>query len=112
MYPTTDIWLILPEILLVLYACAVLLLEPFVPSSQKQILAYFSLAALGLAGFTSFRLIRLDYAAFAGMYLLDPYSTFFKFLLYFAAVFVILLSMNYLKIEKINIGEYYAFLLI
>jgi NADH-quinone oxidoreductase subunit N len=46
------------------------------------------------------------------MYLLDPYSTFFKFLLYIAAAFVILLSINYLKIEKINIGEYYAFLLI
>ena len=112
MYPTTDVWLILPEILLVVYACAVLLMEPFVPPSQKQILAYFSLAALALAGFASFRLIHLDYAAFGGMYLLDPYSTFFKFILYIAAAFVILLSMNYLKIEKINIGEYYTFLLI
>jgi NADH-quinone oxidoreductase subunit N len=46
------------------------------------------------------------------MYLLDPYSTFFKFLLYIAAALVILLSMNYLKVDKINIGEYYAFLLI
>lgn len=112
MYPATDIWLILPEILLVVYACAVLLLEPFVPPSQKQILAYFSLAALALAGFTSYRFIHLEYAAFSGMYLLDTYSAFFKFLLYIAATFVILLSMNYLKIEKINIGEYYAFILI
>ena len=112
MFPMADIWLILPEILLVLYACAILLLEPFVPSSQKAILAYFSLAALALAGFTSFRLIHLDYAVFSGMYLLDPYSTFFKFLLYIASAFVVLLSMNYIKIEKINIGEYYAFLLI
>lgn len=112
MYPTTDIWLILPEILLILYACVILVLEPFIPPSQKGILAYFSLAALALAGFASFRLVHLDYAAFSGMYLLDPYSTFFKFLLYIAAALVVLLSMNYLKIEKINLGEYYAFLLI
>ena len=112
MFPMTDIWLILPEIILIVYACAILVLEPFVSSSQKGILAYFSLTALALAGFTSFRLSHLGYAAFSGMYLLDPYSSFFKFLLYIAAVLVVLLSMNYLKVEKINIGEYYAFLLI
>ncbi len=112
MFPMTDIWLILPEILLILYACVILLLEPFIPPSQKEILAYFSLAALALAGFASFRLIHLNYPVFSGMYLLDPYSTFFKFLLYIAAALVVLLSMNYLKIEKINLGEYYAFLLI
>jgi len=112
MFPLADIGLILPEILLTLFACVILLLEPFIPSSQKEILAYFSLLALALAGFTSFRLNHLDYAAFSGMYLLDPYSTFFKFLLYIASALVVLLSMNYLKIEKINIGEYYAFLLI
>src|SRR3989304_2454726 len=101
MFPTTDIWLILPEILLTLYACVILLLEPFIPPSQKEILAYFSLAALALAGFTSFPFMHLDHAVFSGMYLLDPYSTFFKFLLYVAAALVVLLSMNYLKIEKI-----------
>lgn len=112
MFPLADIATILPEMLLTLYACTILMLEPFIPSSRKDILAYASLVALGLAGFASFRLIHLDYPAFSGMYLLDPYSTFFKFLLYIAAALVILLSMNYLKIEKINIGEYYAFLLI
>ena len=107
-----DLAVILPEMLLILYACVILLFEPFLPSSRKEILAYASLVALALAGFASFRLIHLDYTAFSGMYLLDPFSTFFKFLLYVAAALVVLLSMNYIKIEKINLGEYYAFLLI
>jgi NADH-quinone oxidoreductase subunit N len=111
-FSLVDIAVILPETLLILYACAILLIEPLVPASRKEILAYASLVALALAGFASFRLMHLDYSAFSGMYLLDPFSTFFKFLLYLAAALVILLSMNYIRIEKINLGEYYAFLLI
>ena len=107
-----DIGAILPEIMLVTYACVVLLLEAF--SSRgipKEVLAYWSLAALGLAAFATVRLMWVDLPVMGGLVALDPYSNFFKLILYGAAAITILLSMNYLKQEKINIGEYYAFIL-
>ena len=48
---------------------------------------------------------------FGGTFLLDPFSTFFKFVFYIACGLGILLSMNYLKIEDIHRGEYYALML-
>ena len=107
-----DIGAILPEILLVIYACAVLLLEVFIPKERRgDILAYASLVALALAAYATARLMWMDLTVLGGLFILDPYSNFFKLIIYGAAAITILLSMNYLKQENINLGEYYAFIL-
>jgi NADH-quinone oxidoreductase subunit N len=106
-----DIGAILPEIILVVYGCAVLLLETFTARTQKDILAYWSLAGLALAGYGTARLMWAHESVMGGLFLLDPYSNFFKLVLYVAAAVTILLSMNYLKQENINVGEYYAIIL-
>jgi NADH-quinone oxidoreductase subunit N len=106
-----DIGAILPEIILVIYGCAVLLLETFTSKTQKDILAYWSLAGLALAGYGTARLMWAHESVMGGLFLLDPYSNFFKLVLYIAAAITILLSISYLKQEHINVGEYYAFIL-
>ena len=106
-----DMGAILPEILLASYACAVLILAAFIPRERGDILAYASLVALGLAGFATSRLMWVDLTVLGGMFILDPYSNFFKLVLYGAAALTILLSLSYLKQEQIHLGEYYAFIL-
>ena len=110
--PLSDLYAILPELIIVLYACIVLAFDPFIPKARKGDLAFTSLLALGLAFFASYRFMNMEIQAFSNMFVLDPFSTFFKFLFYIITALTILLSINYLKIEEVHLGEYYAFLLL
>ncbi|MBI3609821.1 MAG: NADH-quinone oxidoreductase subunit N [Nitrospirae bacterium] len=111
-FSVTDIGAVLPEILIAVYACAILLIEPFLPKDRREILAYFGLAALGLAFIATWQLLWADLTVLNGMFVLDPFGNFFKLLLYVAAIMTILLSMGYLRRERIDLGEYYAFILL
>lgn len=106
-----DVGAILPEILLISYACVILLISTFIPKNQRDILAYASLTGLGLAAYATLRVLWVEVPVFSGLYILDPYSNFFKILFYIAAGMTILLSLNYVRQEGINLGEYYAFIL-
>ena len=106
-----DIGFILPEILLVVSACAVLLLETIIQKERRDILAYASLVALALAAYATVRFMWMDLSIMDGRFILDPYSNFFKIIIYIGAAITILLSLNYLKQERIHLGEYYAFVL-
>ncbi|HEX9759178.1 MAG TPA: NADH-quinone oxidoreductase subunit N [Nitrospiria bacterium] len=111
-FPITDLYAILPELIIVLYACIILVFDPFISNEKKVHLAWTSLLALGLAFFASYRFMSLEIEAFSGMFILDPFSTFFKFLFYTITAITILMSINYLKLEGVHLGEYYAFLLL
>ncbi|HUK56144.1 MAG TPA: NADH-quinone oxidoreductase subunit N [Nitrospiria bacterium] len=110
-FSVADIGAVLPEIIVAVYACAVLLIEPFLPKDRRDVLAYFGFAALGLAFWGTSRVMWTDLSVLNGMFVLDPFGNFFKLLLYVAAAMTILLSMGYLKREGIHLGEYYAFVL-
>ena len=111
-FSVTDIGAVLPEIIVAAYACAILLIEPFIPKDRRNILAFFGLAALGLAFYATVNLMWTDLSVMNGMFILDPFGNFFKLILYAAAAMTILLSMGYLKREGIELGEYYAFILL
>jgi NADH-quinone oxidoreductase subunit N len=111
-FSVADIGAVLPEIIVAVYACAILLIEPFIPKDRRNILAYFGLAALGLAFYATVNLMWTDLSVMNGMFILDPFGNFFKLILYGAAAMTILLSMGYLKREGIDLGEYYAFILL
>ncbi|MEK6683687.1 MAG: NADH-quinone oxidoreductase subunit N [Nitrospirota bacterium] len=110
-FSVTDIGAVLPEIIVAAYACAILLIEPFIPKDRRNILAFFGLAALGLAFYATVNLMWTDLSVMNGMFILDPFGNFFKLILYVAAAMTILLSIGYLKREGIDLGEYYAFIL-
>lgn len=102
---------ILPEVVVITAALLVLILDFFVGKEQKSILGWFSLAGIVIAAYVSGGLMSMSGSFFDGTFLLDPFSTYFKFVFYIACSLGILVSINYLKIEEINRGEYYALML-
>ena len=107
-----DLFAILPELLVVFAACAVLALDPITPSSKKDGLAWLSLGTMAICmGLTAAR-FGSPTTAFGGLVVIDNYSCFWKLLLYFVTGLTILLSFSYLKEERIYLGEYYGFILL
>jgi len=102
---------ILPETVVITVALLVLLFDLFIQKDRKASLGWFSLAGIAGAAVATYKLTGASGAFFAGTFLLDPFSAFFKFVFYLACGLGILLSINYLKVEKIQRGEYYALML-
>ncbi|OGW60448.1 MAG: hypothetical protein A2638_01500 [Nitrospirae bacterium RIFCSPHIGHO2_01_FULL_66_17] len=103
---------IAPEIVLTIGACALFLFDLAIPKHEKDKLGYFAIGILAVAFYGSWKLAAVETEIFSGMFTLDPYATYFKMLVYLAGAITILLSMTYLEIEKIHLGEYYGFILL
>lgn len=107
-----DLFAILPELLVILAACAVLALDPITPPSRKDGLAWLSLGTMAVCmGLTAARMSDPT-TVFGGIVVVDAYSCFWKLLLYFVTGLTILLSFSYLKAERLYFGEYYGFVLL
>jgi NADH-quinone oxidoreductase subunit N len=110
-FSTQDILYIIPEIIVVGFAMAILVLDAFVPKGKKSTLAWLSIAGLIVAAAETWGLRDVNVTAFYGMFVLDSYAVFFKMIFYIAAGMAIMISMNYIKVEEIERGEYYALIL-
>ena len=110
--PLADLVTILPEIIVVLAACALLVLDPITPASKKDFLAWMSLAALVVCFFVTMSNMTERVYAFSDLVIVDPYSSFWKLLLYVVSGLTILLSLTYLKEEGIDLAEFYGFILL
>lgn len=102
---------ILPELIVVIVALTVLIFDLFLEKEYKAVLGWYSLGGIVIAAYASYSLMPTGGTFFAGTFLLDPFSTYFKFVFYSACGLGILVSINYLKIEGILRGEYYALML-
>jgi len=101
----------LPEITVVAGACILLIVGQLVPKGQEAILVWASVAVVLFAALATFTLSGGP-PAYAGMFVADPFSVFFKSLFYLAIVLTFLLSRNYADIEGIGGSEYYVLLLL
>ncbi len=111
----TDLLVILPELIVVAAACLVLALDPVTPSSRKHLLAWLSLGALALCiGLTGGQIsvLNMRVFAFSDLVVVDGYARFWKLLLYGVTGLTILMSLPYLKAERLHLGEYYGFILL
>lgn len=102
---------IYPEFVVIAVALSILILDFFVESKYKSYLGWYSLIGLVIAASASIALMKTSGAFFAGTFLLDPFAFFFKFVFYISCGLGILLSINYLNIEGVRKGEYYALML-
>ncbi|MBD9510959.1 NADH-quinone oxidoreductase subunit N [Ensifer sp. ENS10] len=102
----------LPEIIVVTGACILLIAGQFVPKGRDAVLVWSSVAIVLLAALGTFTLSGGAQPAYAGMFVADPFSVFFKSLFYLAIVLTFLLSRNYADIEGIGGSEYYVLLLL
>ncbi|WVT75737.1 NADH-quinone oxidoreductase subunit N (plasmid) [Sinorhizobium chiapasense] len=101
----------LPEITAVAGACILLIVGQLVPKGQEAILVWASVAVVLFAALATFTLSGGP-PAYAGMFVADPFSVFFKSLFYLAIILTFLLSRNYADIEGIGGSEYYVLLLL
>src|SRR5258705_13418050 len=107
--------LLLPEMMLVLFAMGILLTDYLLEARDKYFNAL--MAMLGVI-FSAVCLWQLRPAAasgraigFSNSLLVDPFFLFFAFIFLIATALVIILSVRYLQIEDENHGEYYALIL-
>jgi len=105
-----------PEIIIITGACVALMLSLVPQARLDVILGLFSLAVIILAAIMSYMLPRLltgdaPQTVYAGMFVVDEFSTFFKLVLYLGAGLTILMSGKYLIQEHSLRGEYHVLLL-
>lgn len=103
---------ILPEIVLSVFGMIVMMLEPLLEESQGQKILG-AIALLGtLAGLAATWLMAQCYGlAFWNMVQVEGFSVFFHFLVIAIAAVVILTSFEYMAVQRIRAGEYYALIL-
>ena len=89
-----------------------LVLDPVLPTAKKDLLAWMSLGVLGVCALITMSDFGETTVAFSGLVVVDSYAAFWKMLLYVVSGLTMLLSMSYLKEEKIDLAEYYAFVLL
>lgn len=109
--PAVPLRPILPEILMTALVCLVLLVDLFVPKGRKGWLGLLTLAGLAATGVFLGGLVGTDVKLFGGMYRVDDFSTFFKFIFLGVTFLTVLISFRYLQVEDIHLGEYYALVL-
>ncbi len=99
------------EIIVLAGACLLLMFDLILPKNQKHVIAYLSLAVVIIAGAETWFLSDNIAHIFDRMFIFDGYSVFFKFVFYIGTLLAILLSINFMKIEGGNYGEYYVLIL-
>jgi len=107
----SDLNTILPTILLVAWACVLLLVDLFIPKGRKGWTAL--LAAVGLAGALGVTLAQAgrELSAFGGMVVLDGFSSFLNSLFLASGLLAIAIAYDYLKRMGLERGEYYTLML-
>ncbi len=103
--------LFLPEFLLVGLAFLVLGIDLFLPRERKGVAAYISAVGLLVVAASALSLRGVSQSLFGGLFLVDDYALFFKFFFPLIAVFVCLISTDYVKKYLSHAGEYYGFIL-
>lgn len=110
--PLSDIYAIIPELILIGIACLIFVFDPITSTPKKPILVWIGLGGLVVCfGVTAFSL-NSQISAFSDLITIDPYSGFWKLLLYTITGLTILLSLSYWKEEGVFLTEYYGILIL
>ncbi len=108
---SVDLLSLLPFIVIVSWACVLLLVDLFIPRQRKGWTALLSALGLVAALGASISQIGKQNAAFSGMVVQDGFSTFIIILLLASGLAGIALAYDYLKRMQIERGEYYVLML-
>ena len=109
---------VVPEIVLTIFALAVLLMDFLLEKRDKYWNGIIALIGIGFTGYAVCRdwsgrqgIPDHAYHGFGGSIVNDDFFTFFSLIFLVATGLVVLISMKYLEIEGEHHGEYYALLL-
>ncbi|MBI4496364.1 MAG: NADH-quinone oxidoreductase subunit N [Chloroflexi bacterium] len=101
-----------PELLLTALAFVVLISDLFVSEARKHLLAYLSIASLGAVMVSALLLQGATESFYGGLLLVDGYTWFFRLFFPATAIFVILMSLDFVRLHLRHPGEYYGFILL
>ncbi|MBI5664980.1 MAG: NADH-quinone oxidoreductase subunit N [Nitrospirae bacterium] len=106
-----DMRLLVPELTLICVGLILMLLDLVV--KKKELIAAVGIAGTLVAMYGTYKLYGFydPQTAFAGMFVVDGYSNFFKLIFYLNIILTICISLKYMTIEKASFGEYYALLM-
>ena len=103
---------ILPELILSAVGIVVMLLDPLVDEEKSQkLLGFIALGGTVAGLFATLYMAQSPGLAFSNMVKVDSFSVFFHFLVIAIAAVVILSSFEYMAVQRIRAGEYYALIL-
>ena len=107
-----DLTPIIPEIIVILTACSVLLADLFAPDKDRAFtLAVTTIIGLVLAILSETQLHGKDISGFYGTVVADDFSILFEFIYISVAILTVFVSRHYIVDNKMNFGEYYVLLL-
>ena len=109
--PAINMAVIAPEVILSLFAMAVLLINVFVKGESKGYLGYLSIAGIIVSLFTLVSGWGNPTEAFSGTIVQDNFAIFFKGIFLISAAMSILITDKYLVREECNQGEIYPLIL-
>ena len=95
-----DIGAIVPELELIVFGMFLLIFDLLIEDKRK--LGLLALAGIGISGLFLFRLREVDFSAYGGTLVLDPFAIFFKLIFLVAAALSIAISLRYLDIERVH----------
>jgi len=109
--PAINMAVIAPEVILSLFAMAVLLINVFVKGESKGYLGYLSIAGIVVSLFSLVSGWGNPTEAFSGTIVQDNFAIFFKVIFLISAAMSILITDKYLVREECNQGEIYPLIL-
>ena len=110
-FPAVDLRAIGPALVLAITGVVVLLLDLLPPRDRKDHLGLVGLAGVVVSLILTLRLWGADARAFRGMVALDGYALFFNLVIGYATGLVLLLSMDYVRRQGMESGEFYILVL-
>jgi NADH-quinone oxidoreductase subunit N len=106
------VWLpILPMVIVAVAAIVVLLAGVRIEDSESEGLGLLTLASLGVAFVFTLGIVGQYGIAFAGAISIDSFSAFFQLVILIAAMFTVMMSLDYAAENRIPGAEYYSLLL-
>ena len=103
---------ILPELTLSIFGIVVMVLDPLVDEEKSQrLLGYIALGGSVAALLATWYMAQSPGLAFSNMVKVDDFSVFFHVVIIAIAAVVILSSFEYMAVQRIRAGEYYALIL-
>ncbi|THJ21129.1 MAG: NADH-quinone oxidoreductase subunit N [Nitrospira sp. CG24E] len=105
----SDLLLLLPEILLTLWLCLILIIDFSFPRLRNEQLAFFSIAGLAatLGCLAWFDIADITGSLFGNMFVLDGMALFFKMFIVGSTILVVLSSIDFIHRFKFFRGEFY-----
>ena len=109
---TVDYIRILPELVLSVFGILVMLLDPVVDEEKSpKLLGGIAFVGILVALISTWYMAQSPGLAFSNTIRIDSFSVFFNFLVIAIAGVVILSSFEYMAVQRIRAGEYYALIL-